>query len=366
MIDYNELYNIRKKLHRTPELAYNEFQTQRIIENEFHDIKELNLTRFQPTGLLYEYKNSENEYTLFRADMDALPIKENTDCDFKSATEGISHACGHDVHITILIGLMKYVVETKPKRNFLFLFQPAEEGIGGAEKIIKSGELDKYNIKSVFALHVTSQFPTGEIGIKSGVIFGIPQEFDIELFGISAHAATPHKGKDAFKASVEYINKINEKLQNKIDKTEPVIFHIGKIESGNVRNAVPDYCKLQGTTRCVKKEVKTEIINIMNEVKQEIELNTGVNIKINLMASYDPVVNDLELTEQLIKLIPQNIKVNKVETSLTGEDFGFFSSIYPSVLFWLGTNSKYDLHSDKFLPDFECINTALEIYKKLI
>jgi len=362
MYDINHIYNIRKKLHRIPELAFQEYKTQDLIINEFSQYSELKLTKFNPTGLLYEYSNGSGDYILFRADMDALPIEEQTNCDFRSEHIGLSHACGHDIHMSILIGLIHYIVTNKILKNFLFLFQPAEEGHGGAKHIINTGIFNKYKIKSAFALHISGQYPTGSIGIKSGIMFGIPQEFDIEFFGKSGHVATPHKGKDAFIAANSYLNEINTLLKKRFPAQDPILFHIGKVMAGNVRNIIPDYCKFEGTFRCLKKEIRDSINSLLHKVAEGITTVHDIEVKITALSSYDPVINDEYLTKMLINNIPKDIIIHEVDYSMTGEDFGFFSSMYPSVLFWLGTNSNEDLHSNKFLPDEKSIDIALKIY----
>ena len=362
----NRLYEIRKKLHKTPEVAYKEYITQQIIMDELNAFNELKLTRFEPTGLLYEYNHGEGEYMLFRADMDALLIQENTDCDFQSENEGFSHACGHDIHITALIGLIIYVVENKLKMNLLFFFQPAEEGHGGAMHIIKTGVFDKYDIKSAYALHVTGAYPTGTIGIKSGIIFAIPQEFDIEFIGKSGHVSMPQKGKDSYLAAMSFYKDIKELITVKFPAQEPILFHVGKIKAGTVRNIIPEYCRYEGTFRCLSKDIKEEIKALMYLVAKSIELSHDVEVKINLLSSYDPVINDEYVVNKLIKHLPATINVVEVDYSMTGEDFGFFSGMYPSVLFWLGTNCDEDLHSSKFLPDEKCIDIALEVYKSIL
>jgi N-acetyldiaminopimelate deacetylase len=366
MSDLSYLYEIRKRLHRTPEIAFNEFKTQEIIINEFKDYKPLKITKFDPTGLLYEYSNGSGEYILFRADMDALPILEKTDCDFQSENIGMMHACGHDIHITILIGLIHHVLKNDLKMNLLFLFQPAEEGHGGAEHILKTGIFNNYKIKSAYALHVTGQFPTGTVGVKSGIIFGIPQEFDIEFFGKAGHVASPHKGKDAFLAALSFYNEINTVLSKKFPAQEPVIFHVGKITAGTVRNIIPDYCKFEGTTRTIKKEVKEQLNALLFKIAEQIEKTHEVSVKVNLLTSYDPVINDEDLTNRFIDNLPSNVNVVQVDYSMTGEDFGFFSGLYPSVLFWLGSDTNDDLHSNRFLPDEKSIDVGLSIYINIL
>jgi len=367
MNDMQKLYNIRKKLHQSPEIAFQEFKTQQIIIDELKGYENLNLKQFTPTGLLYEYRgDGEDYFILFRADMDALPLNEETGCDFASQNTGTCHACGHDVHMTILIGLIKHCVENNVKQNILFLFQPAEEGYGGAKHIIDTGILNKYQIASAYALHVTSEYPTGAIGIKKGIFFGIPQEFDVEIFGKAGHVATPHKGKDAFLAAIQFVNEMNLLIAKQFPAQEPIIFHVGHINAGNVRNVIPDYCKMEGTTRCLKTSVSHDVNQLMKTVASTVSNSHGVRINVNLLTTYLPVINDEALTDKFLQNLPPDINVNFSEYTMTGEDFGYFTHLYSGLIFWLGTNATEGLHSGKFLPDEACIDVGLKIMISVI
>jgi N-acetyldiaminopimelate deacetylase len=366
MSDNAHLYDIRKQLHQIPEPAFKEFLTNEFIIKLFADCPLLQMTKFDPTGLLFRYSHGSGAYMLFRADMDALPISEDTGCDFPSRHDGFAHACGHDIHLSVLIGLIQYVIFTRPKLNILFLFQPAEEGHGGAKYIIDTGIFDSFEIKSAYALHVTSQFPTGSIAVKSGVIFGIPQEFNIEFFGRAGHVATPQKGRDAFLASVDFISTVQTLISKRFPAIEPVIFHVGKVTAGTVRNVIPAYALLEGTHRTLKSEVRDSVNEVMHTVAKSVQQCHDIEVKVTLLSTYEPVVNDEQLTYSFLRSIPTGIHVIQAEHAMTGEDFGFFSQLYPSVLFWLGADSNGDLHSPTFLPDEKCIDVAMAIYKAIL
>jgi len=367
MFDITQLYAIRKRLHETPELAFTEFGTQEIIIDALKGYKELKLTRFSPTGLLYDYhEGGDSEYILFRADMDALPLAEDTGCDFTSKNPGLCHACGHDVHMTILIGLISYCVDKHIPQNILFLFQPAEESLGGAPHIIKTGNLTRYNIKNAYALHVTGRFPTGSIGIKPGILLGIPQEFNIDIHGKDGHVAAPQNGRDALMAGISFINEMNMLIARRFPPQEPVIFHIGHVAAGRVRNSIPDYCRLEGTTRSLKTQIRDAINDLMLSVTKSIESSHGVRIRITLLQTYAPVINDPQTTEEFIKNLPPDIKVCSTEYSMTGEDFGFFTELYPSVMFWLGTDTAEDLHSKRFLPNERSIDIGIQAMASIV
>ncbi len=357
------LFEVRQKLHRIPEIAFKEYKTKELLLSYLNDLEDITIHQFSnSTGILVEYSKGTGEYQLFRADMDALPITEATGCNYASQHEGMMHACGHDIHMTILLGLIYWVVGTQPGKNLLFLFQPAEEGEGGAESILAEGLLQKYPIKSVYALHVSGNLPLNTISSKAGIFFAIPQEFDVEFIGKSAHVAFPENGKDALKAGMEFYTKMQSFI-NQNFTAEPVIFNIGEMKAGTVRNVIPDKCILKGTHRTLNKSTRDMINAEINNLADQIAHLHKLEYRFNLLCTYDPVMNDSALYQQL-KAACSALAIDFTEsiTFMTGEDFGFFTSLYPGLLFWLGAGlDAHDLHSNQFLPDENCIPTGINI-----
>jgi len=272
------------------------------------------------------------------------------------------HACGHDIHMTTLLGLIYKIAEIKPKNNLLFLFQPAEEGEGGAESVLAEGLIQSYNIKQVFALHVNGNLPVGTISTKPGIFFAIPQEFDVEFTGVSAHAAFPQNGKDALEAGVYFYEKIHSVIKQ-VFGIESIIFNIGEMKSGNIRNVIPDKCVLKGTHRTLDKNTRDLINTEIKSIGEAVAQKFNLDFKLTLLCTYDPVINDADLYEQLKKICSElSIDFRDSITSMTGEDFGFFTSLYPGLLFWLGAGEDaQDLHSNRFMPDENCIPTGIEV-----
>jgi len=361
-----DLYSVRKKLHQIPEIAYQEIQTQNLILSLFNNSPLLKIHTFKTTGILFEYTVNQSEYILYRSDMDALPILEKTDCDFQSLNNGVMHACGHDVHMTILIGFMDWVLNNKPNHNLLFLFQPAEEGEGGAEAIIKTGIFDNFKIKAAFALHISGAFPTGTVASKSGVLFGIPQEFDIIVKGKSSHVALPHNGKDAFMAACDFYQTMNQLTTKKFHPIQPVVFHIGLVNAGTMRNSLAEECIMKGTTRTLSKENHDKMNQLIINSAQHTARTHDLEIFVKFPNTYDPVINNHDLNEKLKSVCDDKIKYVETEASMTGEDFGFFTTMYPALLFWLGTDCHEDLHSASFLPDEKSIDVGIELYTRIL
>jgi N-acetyldiaminopimelate deacetylase len=363
-----DLAEIRRKLHQIPEIAFQEFRTKELILKYLENLEGIRIHLFEhSTGILVEYSHGQGQYLLFRADMDALPIRENTGCEFSSQNDGMMHACGHDLHMTILLGLIYKVTELKPAANLLFLFQPAEEGMGGAESILAENLIQSFDVKHAIALHVSADLPVNTVSTKPGIFFAIPQEFDVEFIGRSAHAAFPEKGNNALAGGIEFYKRMHEFISN-LQATQKVIFNIGVMESGNIRNIIPGKCVLQGTHRTLDKAtrdlVNTEIKALAE--KTAAEFNLGYETK--LLCTYDPVINDEVLCSQLKSVCAkQKVDFRDSEIFMTGEDFGFFTSFYPSLLFWLGAGEQeYGLHSEKFLPDPGCIKTGVDLFYQII
>ena len=266
--------------------------------------------------------------------------------------------------MTILIGLIEKVVAKELKSNILFLFQPAEEGLGGAKKILKSGIFDCYNIKEAYALHVNGKLPLGLVSSKPGIFFANTEEFNIYFKGESSHTANPEKGKDAIQAALSFYQMMNNHIIKSFSPKDSVIFHTGKIEGGNVRNAIADKCFLKGTMRSLSDDNHEKLKRLISKVKKAIEETYEVKIELEYPNFYRHVSND-ELLFKKLKAVCKKFDYDfkQADTAMTGEDFGYLAQKFSGLLFWLGTSEKnnYDLHSSKFLPSEKAISFGLEI-----
>jgi len=358
---------LRHTLHQNPELAFKEFKTTELIINSINSLdgsKRLIVhTPFQ-TGTLVEYKVNDSEYLLFRADIDALAIKEENEIEFKSKNDYM-HACGHDVHTSILYSFLIEVLKTKPDKNILFLFQPAEEAGGGAMRFYNTGIFDQFNIRNAFALHVSDEFPVGTIASTEGVLFASALEVDIEFIGESAHVAFPNEGKNAFNAMRKFLDR-RDVFIKKLD--EPFIFGIGKYISGNVRNITPGYAKLEGTIRGLSEKKVLQFLDEVRKILHEVKTETDVDIKLTNGAHYPEVINDRTIFKKLSEKISGKFNFINCGYTMTGEDFGFFSHKWSSFMFWLGTNTgkKYGLHNPYFLPPDDVIEIGKNVFKEIL
>lgn len=369
-----ELYSLRKSLHHKPEPAFEEHETAAILLEYlkqqmamYQDAQAMfKIHRFQNSpGILVEYTCCQGAYKLFRADMDALPILEDSGCEHPSLNVGFMHACGHDVHMSILMGLISKCLQHTPKQNLLFLFQPAEEGKGGAQSILAEGIIQRYAVQAAIALHVASEMPVGTVGSRAGIFFGIPQEFDVSFIGKSAHVAFPEKGKDAIASALAFATMMQKDVAQ-IAQKERVIYHIGKINGGSIRNVIAEKCTLEGTHRSLNIKNRDALNQLTIENAQRAAELTDSAFKVDFLSSYDAVVNDAGLVKQLIQAcVAANISYSEAELAMTGEDFGFFTTLYPGLLFWLGSGSPFPLHSPQFLPSNKSIDVGVELMWRL-
>lgn len=356
----------RHIMHENPEPAFQEYKTTELLIQNISELpsEKLKIRRPIETGLLVEYRVKDGPFLLFRCDLDALEIREKTDCPFKSQN-GFMHACGHDIHTAILYGFLKYAVENNIDKNILFLFQPAEETGLGAKKIIESKILENYNISSAFALHLLEEYPHGTVASTRGVLFASAMEIDVEFFGQNAHVAFPQQGKNAFNALRLFLDVVDKIPKN---TQKPLIYGTGKVIAGEVRNIIPSYAKSEGTIRCLNSKSSIEFYEQLKTIVNSIKIATGVKGTVLQGAFCPEVIVNGELYDKARKIISREYKFIDCGYKMTGEDFGYISHLYPSFMFWLGCGKedKHGLHNPCFFPDDSVIDTGIEVYKLIL
>lgn len=369
--EFKELKELRSRLHRSPELSFKEFRTAEIlldfVGNVIKNKNEFKILRPFKTSIVVEYKNGKDkDFKLFRADMDALPIKESTENPVVSENIGVMHACGHDIHMTILCGLVSRTAQKMPEENVLFVFQPGEEGAGGAKKMIESGVFDSYSISSAHALHVTDDHKVGEVASNDSVLFATPKEVNVEFFGKSAHAAFPEKGHDALAAAASFLCDLEHQIRRKINPTNVFLAHFGKMISGTARNIVSDSSILEGTLRAFESEIMESGMEVVRTCAQLAAEKFGCTAEFKTLGQYIEVRNTPELFKKLKNICEdQGFKCICKNGELVGEDFGYFTKRFSGIMFWIGSNetgkSPEILHSKSFFPSNNSIVTGLEI-----
>ena len=363
-----DLVQIRKELHQIPELAFEEYKTQQYIMYKLQKYEGLELYEFSPTGIFAAYNGGEGKYLLFRADMDALPLEERTGCNFASQHEGVMHACGHDMHITILLGLIDEVMTSRPQVNIIFVFQPAEEGKGGALRVLENPIWEKYQVKSAFALHVSPTLQAGEISSRAGNFFAATCEFDIVIKGRSAHIAIPEEGKNALQAGIELYQCVQQ-LPKLVKSKEKFICDFGVLNSGTARNTIPVDCFMRGTIRAEDEQKIKALKEALTGICESVAIAYGVDVEPKFLVEYKEVFNSQELVNDLKAAAKAcDVRYHEAEPTMAGEDFGYFAGRWGGLLFWLGAADagKNSLHNNHFLPDEKALAVGVKIMRQLI
>jgi len=251
----------RRDLHQIPEDGFEEYKTKAYLEDFLKTLKNVKVMTTAKTGVLAWIDGGFSESVALRADMDALSMPEMTTHDFKSTHEGFMHACGHDGHMTVMLYVAKWLSEHFDllQKNVMIIFQPAEEGPGGAEYIIKEGIFEKYNIKEIYGYHLYPEVEQGFFATRKGPIMAMTGEFDIVIKGKSGHGAIPHKAIDTVVIAAELITKLQTIVSRQISPIDPAVVTIGKVSIGERRNIIAETAVLEGTCRAFSEDVFSKI-----------------------------------------------------------------------------------------------------------
>lgn len=371
---FDNIVAFRKQIHMNPELGYKEFKTTESIIKilEENGVNVYTFSNF--TGAVANIDNGCNKTIGLRVDIDALPMCENTGLEYSSKNNGIMHACGHDVHNSIGVGLaiilnrMRGILPV----NVKIIFQPAEECSpnGGAKYLIEQGILKKPDVFTMLGFHVWPDYKVGEIAVKEGPIMAASDKFKITIKGEKSHAAQPHKGVDAIGIAIDVVNAIEYKLKREIDPFDPYIISIGGINSKGRYNVICDYVEIEGTMRTIDEKVRSMIHRRIREIVKGIALVYNGSCEIEIDRGYDCLINDKDMTQRFIKHANNVLGENNVNidilSSLIGEDFSFFCKYVPTLYFHLGCDCDYPLHSDRFFAKEESMRVALELIGSFI
>lgn len=368
-INQNDLIKIRRHLHQYPELALHEFKTHdyilKIIKSFNQNFLEIKKIPILPTAILVYVKGSQPQRTLgYRADIDALPVEEQTNLTYKSKNPGVMHACGHDIHITVALGILNYFSEHQPLDNLIFFFQPAEESQSGGKLAYEAGVFKgKWRPDEFYGLHVNPNLKTGEIGCRMGTLFAGTTELNITLTGKQGHAAFPHKANDMVVAAANLIIQIQTIISRSINPIDSGVITLGKIQAGAIRNVIAGTAHIEGTIRGLNQSIIEKICSRLHSICDGIaeSFNCEANLELN-QGGYLPVKNDPQTTRLFIDYLSHNPRFKFVETApaMTGEDFGYLLSKIPGTMFWLGVDSKSQLHSSTLKPNESAIVNGIE------
>jgi len=367
----DELINLRRHIHAHPELSGLENQTAILISGYLKNIGWNVRESVGRTGVVADFGPLDKGIIGLRVDMDALPIFEETKLSYSSKVDGVMHACGHDLHISIGLGVAKIVKDLKLKFGIRIIFQPAEEIACGARWMIKDGATN--GLTHIFGVHVYPDLSVGTIGIKEGSLTAAAGELKVEIRGKSGHGARPHEGVDAIWAASKIISGIQEAITRKLDPIDPVVITFGKINGGSAFNVLAERVELIGTVRCTNDKLFKNISNWLNETISSLANSCGADAKVIFREIAPPVNNNSEINRVLrdagIKVLGQENVIELQKTSLGAEDFAEFLNEIPGAMFRLGVSSSNGcapLHSSKFDPDERAIVVGIKVITESI
>lgn len=356
------LRTYRRDLHRIPELDRDLFETKEYILKVLGAYN-CTVTEHCGTGLCAFFDKGGEETIAFRADMDALPIREASDRPYRSAFEGRMHACGHDGHMAMLLALADYVSEHRLDCNILLVFQPSEETVGGAEEICQSGIFKQHRTRAVFGIHLWPFAPAGDILTKPGAFMSGFRKIEVEVRGKAAHATEPERGVNALLAACSFVDAIyadhGAMEQAARCREERTLLCVGKMKSGSALNIISDRANLEGAIRAFDDERLTRVQDMVEKAAEKIAAKTKAQFAIRWTEGYPVVQNDPGLYEKL----RQAVDFTQLEEPvLISEDFAFYGREAPSLMFLLGTGTDIPLHSDNFDFDERILLEGLKLY----
>ncbi|WP_134703903.1 N-acetyldiaminopimelate deacetylase [Ammoniphilus sp. YIM 78166] len=363
--------SIRRTLHQIPEKGFEEFKTQQFLMDYIKGLPQdrMDIETWR-TGILVKVKGTNPSRIIgYRADMDGLPIPEDTSYDFRSTHEGYMHACGHDFHMSIALGVLTHVVEHPVKDDVLFIFQPAEEGPGGAKPMLEESEaLARWMPEMIMALHIAPEHPVGTIATREGILFANTSELFIDLIGKGGHAAFPHTANDMVVAASHLVTQLQSIVARNIDPLDSGVVTIGKIEGGTKQNIIAEKARLEGTIRTLSMESMTKIKTRIEALVQGIEAGFACQAVIDYGSNYCQVYNNPERVRDFMDWVQADGKVQLIECkeAMTGEDFGYFLERIPGFMFWLGVDTPFGLHHAKLEPNEEAIDVAIDLLTRYI
>lgn len=367
-----ELRQMRRDLHKIPELGLKEYKTSAYIREKLESFGITELETWLETGVVAVIRGkSKKEAVAFRADMDALPVTEQTGCDFTSEHVGCMHACGHDGHVTVLLGFAKYLQEHKDEleNDVVLIFQPAEEGPGGAQLLVDAGLFEKHPVRCIIGCHIFPQVPQGKVACRKGAMMARNGEVDVHIYGESAHGAQPQLGHDAVLAAGAVITGLHTILSRNVSPLDSGVLTFGAIHGGEACNIIAKEVKLEGTMRAFSDEAYETMTKRVQEVASGIAAGYGCKGEAVFRHMYRVVDNDPKLVELLQEVAGDNYE--ETPPYMLAEDFSLYLQKVPGMFFFLGSGNEekgyiHSLHSAQFQFDEEILALGVETYAKLL
>lgn len=358
---HDELTALRRDIHANPEIGFEETRTSGLVAGTLQALGievHRGIGRTGVVGVIKGKKNNSGRMIGLRADMDALPIKEETGAQYCSTRTGVMHACGHDGHTAVLLGAAKYLSQT---RNFdgtaVLIFQPAEEGLGGATAMINDGLFEKFPCDEIYAMHNWPALPAGVIGINPGPMMAASDKFEIIIKGRGGHGAHPYLTIDPIVIAAQLISSLQTIVSRNVHPAESAVISFGSVQAGNpaAPSVIPNEVRLVGTVRTFKPEIQKMIETRMRELVQAVPAGYGASSEFVYATGYAATINSVEHTNFVIDVATDLFGADKVVgnliPSMGSEDFAFMLQVKPGAYFRLGQGGAEDgrfLHNARF------------------
>lgn len=364
----DEFIEVRRHLHANPELSYQEFETSKFVQGKLNSFG-IPFETMAETGVvgLIKGKNPNSRIIALRADMDALPIQEENNINYKSTHAGVMHACGHDAHTTILLGAAKILNEIKDnwEGTVKLVFQPGEErNPGGASIMIKEGVLENPKPQAIFGLHVHPGLPVGQLSFRGGKVMASADELYITIKSKGGHAAAPHLTADTILIASHLIVALQQVISRNRNPHNPSVLSITSFQGGHTTNVIPSEVKLMGTFRAMDESWRFEAHKIIRKLATELVHSMGAEIDLHIDVGYPTVYNNENLNDKTRQAAEQFMGADHVETTelrMGAEDFGYYSQVIPGCFYRLGVmNTEKGIVSGVHTPTFNIDENAIE------
>ena len=366
-----ECTQLRQQLHSFPEPGFEEYKTQEFILKYLAGCAADSVTKTALTGVkAVWYARHPRKTIALRADIDALYCTELNDVAYRSRHDGYMHACGHDGHTAMLLTVAHMLATQKDELrvNVVLLFQPAEEGRGGAKKMIADGALENPHVDVIYGAHLWPELPKGKIGVRWGPMMAQTCEFDVTVHGVSAHGASPQLGVDAVVVAAQFVSILQTAITRSVDPHQDALLTIGKINGGTARNIIADYVQMNATLRVFSPQVYGQLIDRICSIANGLSLAFNAKFEINELMQYPCVNNPRPLVENFYTHVDMD-DVVLVEPAMAAEDFACYQERIPGLFFFLGAGggkNSVPLHNCRFDFDEDAMLGGIQIFADLL
>jgi amidohydrolase len=371
----SDVVAIRRDLHMHPELAFEEERTARMVAARLRSLDLEVHTGIARTGVVGIIRGAKPGKTIMlRADMDALPILEENSHSYRSTIDGKMHACGHDGHVAILLGAAQLIADRKDELagTVCLVFQPAEEGRGGAKVMVDEGMMERFGIERAYGLHLSSKYPTGMLGFREGAFYASSDSIEIEVLGRGGHGSAPHDAIDPIYTAASFVTSVQQVVSRQIDPLEPAVVTIASIHGGTIHNVIPRTVKMLGTVRAFDDGVRKAMPERIERVLRSCCDAGGARYDFHYLWRYPVTANDPEQTQYARALAERTMGVERVFTAdklMGAEDFSFFAQRVPACFYTLGAHSGPSTgnahHSSTFDIDERALPTGVAMMTAL-